>query len=121
MNKKINFAKTTIATFLIIIGKIMDILFPLLNCQTIGDDEVHYYFGYETCYGTTWILSLIVLMLIIASFSVVFIRIRFILIEDRQDSTKAIHALVKKYKPQYYYWEYVTFIRRIIIALFSYF
>merc|ERR1711933_367643 len=61
-NKKVNFSKTMIASYLLMIGKILNVLFQLLNCQKVGEETVHFYFGYEKCYGITWISSFISLI-----------------------------------------------------------
>eukprot|EP01084_Bolivina_argentea_P221126 374600_1 len=57
MKKRINFAKTFIGGLLIIIGKVLDILFRLLNCKKIGNKYYHFYFAFEECFQATWILS----------------------------------------------------------------
>eukprot|EP01084_Bolivina_argentea_P063187 115416_1 len=118
-NKQVNFAKTFIATFLIVIGKILDTIFKLLACQWIGDDVVQFYFADTKCYTATWITSFIILIFIIIIFSLVFIRLRKMKIEERQNPKFAAINLINRYKPQYYGWEYLLFVRRVLIALFS--
>eukprot|EP01084_Bolivina_argentea_P002505 4628_1 len=119
-NKKVNFLKTFIAMYLIIIGKILDILFRIMSCQQVGNDlTVHYYFSYDKCYGTSWILALIFLLIIIISFGLIFIKLKFMNISDRQNPDNILNQFVSRYKPQYYYWELVVFVRRVFIAIFA--
>ena len=118
-NKRVNFEKTFIAMYLIIIGKILDILFKLLSCQQIGNLTVHFYFPSEECYGTSWILALLSLLFVIITFGLIFVRLRFMTDSDRQSKTLHLHSIISRYKPQFYYWEGVIFIRRIIIAVFA--
>eukprot|EP00483_Globobulimina_turgida_P006840 UN06852 len=40
-------------------------------------------------------------------------------ISERNNEKHALNMITSQYKPSYYYWEAVLFIRRIIIALFS--
>ena len=111
-SRKINFKKTFISAVLMIIGKILDVLFRIMNCQSVGNQVVQFYFGYEHCYGSSLIFTF-------AIFSIGFAKIRFMTISQRQNESGAVYVLTNKYKPQYYYWEYILFIRRLIIALFA--
>ena len=101
-----------------IIMKILDTSFTLLNCVSVGDQQIHFYFAYEHCYGTTWFMTLFALIFIIFVVSMIFFKRSKMSVLDRQNSSGFAHVLVNKYKPQYYYWEYLLFIRRVIIALF---
>ena len=38
---------------------------------------------------------------------------------QRQERDNILSAFVTKYKPKFYYWEYIIFIRRICIAMYS--
>ena len=104
---------------LLIIGKILQILFTLLNCSKVGNYTVHFYFGYEKCYKITWFLSFISLILIIFTFIWFFIKLRKTNIIQRQNKDYILNQFISKYKPQFYYWEFIIFIRRIIIAMFA--
>eukprot|EP01084_Bolivina_argentea_P281231 481144_1 len=116
---KVNFAKMYVAAFLLIIGNIVAVLLKLMNCQHVGAFSVHWYFGDERCYGKTWIFSFICLISIITIFSFVFIRLRKTTVKDRQNKEHMLNTVVSKYKPKFYYWEYILFWRRTVIALFS--
>ena len=117
--KRINFNKTAIATFLMIISKILSVLFKLLNCQSIGDEQVHMYFAYEQCYGISWIIALLSLLFIIFMVSLVYIKVYKMNDMDRNNPSGFAYTLVNKYKSQYFYWEYILFWRRVIISLFT--
>ena len=82
-----------------------------MNCTQIGSKSFHFYFEYEQCYGLTWILSFI--------FSIIFMKLKRMNDTQRGNKNNILNSFVCKYKPQFYYWEYIIFIRRIFIALFS--
>ena len=117
--RKINLSKTMISTYLMIMGKILDVLFRLLTCTNVGDDTIHFYFADEDCYEQTWIISLIILLIMVGGFVAVFTKLREVGANKRQDPSYYFHIITSRYKPQYYYWELIIFIRRIIIALFA--
>eukprot|EP01084_Bolivina_argentea_P041668 76908_1 len=117
--RKINFPKTYISAFLLIIGNVMTVLFQLMNCQKLGTISVHTFFGNEHCYTSTWIVSFLCLMLIIIIFFMIFWRLKKIGIEERNNKDNVLNTFVSKYKPRYFYWEFVIFIRRICVAMFT--
>eukprot|EP01084_Bolivina_argentea_P309866 536024_1 len=119
IKREVNFAKTVIAMILLLIGSVLAVLFKLMSCTKVGNHLVHVHFGYENCYGSTWNVSLIILIMIIFIFSVVFINLRRYNSEERQSSNSILKSFVVKYKPHYYYWEHLIFIRRICIAFYS--
>eukprot|EP01084_Bolivina_argentea_P037811 69926_1 len=91
----------------------------MLNCQKIGENSYQFYFAYEQCYGRGWIICLIVLCIIIVLFTLIFVKLRNMKPLERADKTHILSSFVSKYKPQYYFWEYIIFMRRICIAMFS--
>ena len=111
--------RTFVTTVLLLIGNILSTLFKLLDCKNIGGTAYHFYFAYEKCYGATWILALLSLIIIVVSFSFIFIKLKRMTMADRQNPSNGLSSLITKFKPQYYYWEYVLFIRRVIIAFFA--
>ena len=117
--KRVNFIRAFITMYLVIIGSVLDVLFKLMSCQKVGDIDVHYYFGYETCYQSSWWLACISLSIIIISFTLILIKLVMMGGTGRQNRDHPLNRFVGRYKPQYYYWEYVIFIRRILIALFA--
>ena len=117
--KEVNFESVALGVFLLMTGKVLDTLFKVLSCQSVGTQSVHFYFGFEACYGTTWIVALSILVLIIVSFGSVFIYGRRLTVEQRADRNMFIFKLSKRFKPEYWYWEFVIFVRRMIIALFA--
>merc|ERR1719229_43251 len=90
-----------------------------MACQKVGDIDVHYYFGYETCYQSSWWLAWLSLSIIIISFTLITIKLRMMGDKGRQNRDHPLNRFVGRYKPQHYYWEYILFIRRILIALFA--
>eukprot|EP01083_Nonionella_stella_P072417 195303_1 len=115
----INFSKVFTIMCLIIIGKILDVLFHMMSCQKVGDIHYHYYFGNEICYQFSWWASSIALMLIVISSSAIVIKLAIMNASHRQNVRHTLSRFIYRYEPQYYYWEFVIFIRRILIALFS--
>ena len=118
-DKKVNFQAAGLAVFLFTIGKILDTLFKTLACRPIGGVYHHWYFAYETCFGSTWIISLLCLLGIIIVFGGVFLYGRRMTMEQRADPNKFLYQLSSRFKPKYWYWEYVIFVRRIVIAFFA--
>eukprot|EP01083_Nonionella_stella_P205246 747600_1 len=117
--RRINFRKACVCMMLLLIGNILSVLFRLLACIGIGDHSYHFYFGFEQCYGVTWVFSLVSLIFVVIVFSVVFIKLRAMDCEEREDKENTLNQFVNKYKTQYYYWEYVLFLRRTCIAVFA--
>eukprot|EP01083_Nonionella_stella_P046425 124337_1 len=117
--RQVNFGKTAIATIVMMIGKILDVLFRLLACTKIADQSVHSYFGYEKCGGNTQIFAALSLVLVIVGFGMLFLRLRRMDVAQRQNPKYFASVITSKYKPQYYDWEFTLFIRRIFIAFYA--
>ena len=117
--RAVNFEAVGLGLFLFIIGKVMDTLFKVMSCQPVGTQSVHFYFGFEECYGATWFLSLFILLLIAVLFGAVFVFARKLTEQERADRNRFINKVSKRFLPQYWYWEYVIFLRRLIIAYFA--
>ena len=115
----INFESAALAAYLLIIGKVLSTLFQLISCQPVGQHSVHFYFGYEHCYGPTWFISVFMLFIITLSFGAVFVYGARMAKNQQYDPKTLMFKLCKPYKPEYWYWEYVIFVRRIIIAYFA--
>ena len=60
---------------LLLLGNVLSVLFRLLHCTEIGGSTYHFYFAYEDCYGSTWIISGVLLIIIFILFSFVFIKL----------------------------------------------
>eukprot|EP01084_Bolivina_argentea_P178297 308211_1 len=99
----------------------MSVLFRLLSCQHIQNDlYVHYYFGVEQCFSQTWILSLLSLIIILIPFLILFLYLKYKMNEnERQNKKYVLSSICKYYRPEYYYWNFVILIRRIIISLLT--
>ena len=119
MRREINFWKVYISGFLFIIGDVLSVLFKLLSCQTVGTVDIHFYFGYEECYGQTWIIAAMSVLFIIFLFSLIFVKLRTTKEYLRQKRRHPLNVFIRKYKPQCYLWEYVIFLRRICISWFA--
>ena len=118
-HKAVNFQTAELAVFLFIVGKVLDTLFKLMACQSIGSEEVHFYFGYEQCNGMTWYIAMICLLALIMSFGAVFFFGRKLTVNERADRNRFIFKVCERFQPEYWYWEYVIFWRRIMIAFFA--
>jgi len=121
--KKINFKAAALAAFLFIIGKIMDTLFKMISCVAVGDQYVHWYFAYEECFGITWAISFSTMFAIILLFGSVFFYAKTFDKKAKadwaRDPNKFMHQLCQRFHPEYWYWEYVIFIRRVMISFFA--
>jgi len=96
-----------------------DTLFKMMACQEIGSETVHFYFGFEDCYQWTWWIAMVSLLILIVSFGAVFVGGRRLTKEERADPNKFIYKLCKRFRAEYWYWEFVIFVRRIVIAYFA--
>ena len=119
MGKAVNFEAAGLAVFLFIIGKVLDTLLKMMSCQSVGTQSVHFYFGFEDCYQATFFVSIFMLMFIALSFGAVFLFARKLTEQQRADPNRFINKLSKRFKPRYWYWEYVLFVRRLVIAHFA--
>eukprot|EP01083_Nonionella_stella_P008944 25907_1 len=117
--RQMNFGQMFVSLFILAVGKLLNVLFQLLSCKTVGDRVVHFYFANETCFGATWCASFVCLFIIIFSFCVLFYKIWRMSAHQRQSPAHATFIITSRYKQQYYLWEFVLFIRRILIALFA--
>eukprot|EP01084_Bolivina_argentea_P263221 445417_1 len=119
---KPNYAKIFLFCLLLCIGKISSVLFSLLSCQTINnlDKVVHFYFGWEYCYGYTWLLALSGLVGLIVMLIILFIILYRMQPNFRQNKQiNLLYPLVRNYKPEFYYWEFILLVRRIFTAFLS--
>ena len=117
--KTVKLLSTLMTIFLFIVGRGLATLFKIISCQSIGSKFVHFYFGFEAWYGATWIVALLILISIMIIFGAFFVFGRRLTDKQRYDRNTVIYQLTKRFKPEYWFWEYVLFLRRIIIALFA--
>ena len=119
--KTVDFQAAGLALFLLIIGNVFNMLSKLISTQSLGDDVpvVHWYFGNEQSYGVTYIVAMMVFLALVLSFGGVFVFGRTLTVEQRSDPESMMYLLTKRFSPRYWYWEYVIFTRRIIVALFA--
>jgi len=111
-----------LAVFLFVVGKFLDTLFKTISCRTVGDgtgSARHWYFAFEACYGVTWFVSVAVLLSIVLAFGAVFVYARRLTEDQRADPNRFAFQLCVRFKPRYWYWEYVIFVRRILTAFFA--
>eukprot|EP01084_Bolivina_argentea_P268864 456808_1 len=121
--KKVLVWKVFISLLLLCIGQVLSIIFKLLSCQRIGSENsgyfVHFYFGNERCYGTTWFLALFGLLFVISIFILLFIKIKRMDYSQRQDKQSPLHVLIRAFKPNCWYWEFVILGRRILVVFMA--
>ena len=119
LEMKPHFGKTFVAILLLCIGKISSVLFKLLACQNVGDQMVHFYFGYDECFDGLWwiaLIGLIITCMVFIIFSISLYRMDDL---QRQHEENILRPLTLAYKPQFYYWEFVILIRRLLIAFLT--
>ena len=58
-------------------------------------------------------------MAIIIAFGGVFVYGRRMTAEQRADPNQIMYPLSCRFRPRYWYWEYIIFLRRIVIAFFA--
>ena len=87
--------------FLLFVGNMLSVVLRLMNCQAVGPHfSVHFYFGDEECYGERWVMSLVCLLLLMAIFVLVFVRLRRLDVAQRQSKSHALNTFVARYKPR---------------------
>ena len=116
--KFINFPAVLLSGFLYLISPVLLTLSKLLSCETVGSQSVHFYFGFEACYGLTWTIALLAMLSTIILFGALFIFGRTLKEKQRYDPNSIMYQLTKRFKAEYWYWEYIIFLRRVVIALF---
>ncbi len=67
----------------------------------------------------TWIVSFCSLLLIVLGFCIPYVLARNLSAEERANPLHFIFQLSSRFKAEYWYWEYVLFVRRICIAWFA--
>eukprot|EP01083_Nonionella_stella_P017639 49372_1 len=102
-------------------GPILSVSFKLLTCISIDSSQGYYHFYDVTkaCYEFIWFLGLICILFIITIFIIFWYFIRKQSVEQRETASNEYRSLVSKYTPKVWYWEFVLFCRRFIIALFT--
>ena len=124
-DQMVDFQAVGVSVFCLIIGVVLYSLFKLLSCKSVGGRSVHYYFGNEECYNSTWVLSFLFLLFIIVSFSALILWILRMSKEERLSLNGNgilngfIPKLIDRFQPGYWYWEFVLFLRRLITAYFA--
>ena len=119
---KSNFPKTFIMLMLLTVSKVFIILFKLLSCQSIDNSnkKVHFYFGFEECYGITWWLSIYPLILIFAMFIALLIAVYYRWKSKVIKNTNhMLNPFIYAYKNKFWYWEFVILLRRVLIIYIS--
>eukprot|EP01084_Bolivina_argentea_P107323 191888_1 len=115
-NRSPLFSKTFIAILLLSIGKVLTIMFKLLACQSIDDTLYHLYFGNDECFDFIWWFALFSIWIIVLIFALLSHCLKNTNEHQRQSNENALRPLTVSYKSQFFYWEIIITIRRILIA-----
>merc|ERR1719242_1789287 len=70
----------------------------LISCTEVGTEWVHFYFGYESGYNTTFFVALSILIAVILIFGSVFLYGRRLTAIELADRKRFIYQLTKRYK-----------------------
>ena len=94
-DRQFNIGAIAMKLFLLSIGKVLTVLFKLLPCQSIGSVvSVHFYFGYEECYGLVWWSSLFGVVFIMLIFIMFYIILRYFMNDqDRQNESSVFYSM----------------------------
>ena len=80
---------------------------------------VHFYFGYDHCFDGIWWLALIGLIIVCLMFIAFSLLLYKMDDRQRQHEENILRPLTLAYKPQFYFWEFVILMRRLLIAFFA--
>ena len=124
--REINYGQTLLTAWLIVVGQVLSITFQLLACRNIGENKsVHYFFGYEECFGGIWIVSFLALIFVIGSFILLFVYIGRHKKKEKVSQRKLtmnterqlfFYSVIRTYDEEYWFWELVLFMRRLLFA-----
>eukprot|EP01084_Bolivina_argentea_P115361 205157_1 len=103
-------------TVIISIGIIASKIFMFVSCQDVGSLYVHFYFGNHECHDTIWFASLIVILIIIISFIYIWYKLYKMDVEKRQSSKQFLYFLIKPYKQDLWFYEFIIIARRIFLT-----
>eukprot|EP01084_Bolivina_argentea_P161621 281352_1 len=123
-SKKYNYGQSFISMLLLCIGKILSVLFSLLSCKTIENTDeknkliVQFYFGSEKCFGPTWWYTFVFLLLIILMLIILLVITKRNYLNNRDNKLWFLYPIVSNYKSEYFYWEFVILLRRILFTFF---
>ena len=104
---------------LLCLGVFLSVALRLIACRKI-DEKIFgwrmFYAGGQPCFGVAWFISLFALIFIVVSFSGIYIYLEKLDENVRFDENFRFKTLVRSFKPEMWYWEFVLLSRRILIA-----
>ena len=68
-------------------------------------------------FRNTWIISMTSLMLIVLGFCIPYVVARKFTAKERDDPLNFIYQLSNRFRPRFWFWEYVIFVRRIMVIM----
>eukprot|EP01083_Nonionella_stella_P181539 650646_1 len=104
-------------------GPILSLCFKLLTPINIGDyhhpQYYHFYDATKPCYRFIWFAAFICISFICIVMFILWYSVRQQTPEQRGDASNEYRSLINKYASRAWYWEFVLFARRFIIAIFT--
>ena len=89
----------------------------ILACSKITNELfVHFYGGYEKCFGPIWWIAAFIMLTVILLWIGVLIKLFKMTSQERNTRQSPFRTVTKPYKLKYWYWEIVLVSRRIFLA-----
>eukprot|EP01083_Nonionella_stella_P170952 582893_1 len=98
---------------------LLSLCFKLLTCIDIDSNYYHFYDANKQCFKLLWFLALICTLLICIIFFIFWYRIRHQTSEQRGNVSNQYKSLINKYTSSAWFWEFILFARRFVIAFFT--
>eukprot|EP01084_Bolivina_argentea_P264234 447524_1 len=107
--------------FVMTAGILLGMAFKLLSCITMTGTKniVHSYDATATCFDQYWFIGFILCIVVVLFFVGLFFRIYYQELEERMSPYNTYRNIVKPFKEKYWWFEFVLFSRRFLIALFT--
>eukprot|EP01084_Bolivina_argentea_P067578 123036_1 len=117
---ELNIGAAAVKLFTISAGSILSSSFKLLGCITLPTSNIVYFYDpISKCFGIYWWIGLFSCVSVICLFAYWYRNISAQTETQRRDPKNIYKKLIKAYKPNTYYYEFILFSRRFIIAAFS--
>eukprot|EP01083_Nonionella_stella_P188035 692250_1 len=100
-------------------GTLLSLGFRLLSCVTLPGTNafVHYYDSTSSCHGSFyWFMGLLMVIAVSLLFIIIFLQIRRQTGKERKNPNHIYYQFTKPFTESCWYFEFVLFIRRLIIA-----
>eukprot|EP01084_Bolivina_argentea_P124585 220762_1 len=109
--------------FVMTAGTLLGVGFKLLTCikmpGTGTGNMIHLYEATQMCFDNYWMFGLILCLIVVVFFIALFIRIYYQTKQSRTSPHNVYRNIVKPFKTEYWWYEFVLFSRRFVIAAFT--